>query len=187
MRSIHWNQHAPGPWHQPDQQSTQPQMVWLGYFSGLPDRQRNVHQRVERDEHSDEQLFAHDAVAVAVLPAQIPSAALNKGVRRHLIIPLVVLLGLSISAPAQTRLKLSAIRPGTERVQLVPNGDFQFQGPPVSGSYPTPTGWSRSGDMFAAAGSNTVTLNGGVIAQAQMLSGAPASGYSQSVTLEPAT
>ena len=31
-------------------------------------------------------------------------------------------------ADAQTRLRLSTIIPGTENVQLVANGDFQFQG-----------------------------------------------------------
>jgi len=105
----------------------------------------------------------------------------------YLLFPLAVSCGLQFSAVAQTKLKLSAIRPGTEQTQLIPNGDFQFQGPAVSGIYPNPTGWSRSGDMFAVAGSNTVPLNGGIVAQAQMLSGAPASVYSQTVTLEPAT
>jgi len=104
-----------------------------------------------------------------------------------LIILLASLSGLSISAWGQTKLKLSAIKPGTEQVQLIPNGDFQFQGPLVSGSYPTPTGWSRSGDMFATTGSNTVTLDSGVVARAQLLSGASASSYGQSITLEPAT
>ena len=114
------------------------------------------------------------------LGARLSSVALIRSI-------LVLLFGLSISAPAQTKLKLSAIKPGTEQVQLVPNGDFQFQGPFVGGAYPTPAGWSRSGDMFATSGSNMVTWDGGVSAQAQLLSGAPASGYSQSVTLEPAT
>jgi Big-like domain-containing protein len=105
---------------------------------------------------------------------------------RVLIISLGVLFGLSSSAQAQTKLKLSAIKPGTEQVQLAPNGDFQFEGPLVSGSYANPIGWSRSGDMFVTGGSNMVTLDGGAVAQAQLLSGAAASGYSQSVTLEPA-
>ena len=34
----------------------------------------------------------------------------------------------SDSAQAQTKLKLATIIPGTENVQLVQNGDFQFQG-----------------------------------------------------------
>src|ERR1700720_2846315 len=114
-------------------------------------------------------------------------SAETNDVRRLLIILLASLFGLGLSARGQTKLKLSAIKPGTEQVQLIPNGDFQFQGPLVSGSYPTPTGWGRSGDMFATSGSNTVTLDGGVVAQAQLLSGAPASSYGQSITLEPAT
>ena len=36
-------------------------------------------------------------------------------------------------AEAQTSLKLSDIIPGTENVQLVYNGDFQFQGPTANG------------------------------------------------------
>ena len=113
---------------------------------------------------------------------------ISHGEREHLFTFLILtFLALSISAPAQTRIKLSAIKPGTEQVQLIPNGDFQFQGPLAGGSYPNPTGWSRSGDMFATGGSNMVTLNGGVVAQAQLISGSPASGYNETVLLEPAT
>ena len=69
-------------------------------------------------------------------------------------------LVLSLVAPAfaQTKLKLSAIKPGTERVQLINNGDFQFQGPLVGNNYPFPSGWSSSVDMYANAGSNMVTI-----------------------------
>src|SRR5713101_5891420 len=60
-----------------------------------------------------------------------------------------LLLGIVASTFAQTRLKLSAIKPGTERVQLIYNGDFQFQGPVVGNNYPFPSGWSGSVDMYA--------------------------------------
>jgi hypothetical protein len=103
------------------------------------------------------------------------------------LILLTASFGLCFAASAQTKLKLSAIRPGTESTQLIPNGDFQSQGPLVSGGYPSPTGWSRSGDMFTVSGSNTVAMDGGVVAQAQMLSGASASLYTQLLTLDPAT
>ena len=83
---------------------------------------------------------------------------ISHGEREHLFTFLILtVLALSISAPAQTRIKLSAIKPGTEQVQLIPNGDFQFQGPLAGGSYPNPTGWSRSGDMFATGGSKRAT------------------------------
>src|SRR5260221_2040532 len=98
-----------------------------------------------------------------------------------------LLLGLVASTFAQTRLKLSAIKPGTERVQLIYNGDFQFQGPVVGNNYPFPSGWSGSVDMYANAGSNMVAINNGVVARAQVNSGAPATGFSQTVRLEPAT
>ena len=88
---------------------------------------------------------------------------------------------------AQTRVKLSTIRPGTERVQLINNGDFQFQGPLVGVNYPFPSGWSSSVDMYANAGSNMVAVNGSVVARAQVNSSAPATGFSQVVRLEPAT
>jgi hypothetical protein len=92
-------------------------------------------------------------------------------------------------APAfgQTKLKLSTIKPGTERVQLINNGDFQFQGPLVGSNYPFPSGWSSGVDMFANEGSNMVAINSSVVARAQVNSGAPATGFSQTVNLEPAT
>jgi hypothetical protein len=98
-----------------------------------------------------------------------------------------LLLFVTAPAFAQTRLKLSAIKPGTERVQLINNGDFQFQGPLVGTNYPFPSGWSSSVDMYANAGSNTVAINSGVVARAQVNSSAPATGFSQTVSLEPAT
>jgi hypothetical protein len=100
---------------------------------------------------------------------------------------LAFLTGLILPCAAQTRLRLSTIKPGTENVQLVPNGDFQFQGSPAAGTYPNPTGWSRVGDAFATSGSNMVPVNLNVVARGQVDGGASVSGYNQSVVLEPAT
>src|SRR5260221_427972 len=96
---------------------------------------------------------------------------------------------LAVVKPAvpQTKLKLSTLKPGTERVQLINNGDFQFQGPLEGDNYPLPSGWNSSVDMYANAGSNMVAVNSGVVARAQVNSGAPATGFSQTVRLEPAT
>src|SRR5262245_34153277 len=99
----------------------------------------------------------------------------------------LLLIGSTVFSPAQTRLKISAIKPGTEQVQLVPNGDFQFQGPLVSGNYPSPIGWNRIGDAFANAGSNVVSLNQSIVARGHLDGGASVSGYTQPLTLEPAT
>ena len=73
----------------------------------------------------------------------------------------VVGLILSLAAPtfAQTRLKLSSIKPGTERVQLINNGDFQFQGAvTTTNTHPFPAGWTRVADIYADAG--PVVANG---------------------------
>jgi hypothetical protein len=105
--------------------------------------------------------------------------------RRGLVTGLI--LGFVAPGFAQTRLKLSTIKPGTEHVQLINNGDFQFQGPLVGTNYPFPSGWSSSVDMYANAGSNLVPVNRGVVARAQVNSSAPATGFSQTVSLEPAT
>ncbi|MEY2427746.1 MAG: hypothetical protein QOJ40_631 [Verrucomicrobiota bacterium] len=88
---------------------------------------------------------------------------------------------------AQTRVRISTIKPGTERVQLINNGDFQFQGPLVGTNYPFPSGWSSSVDMYANAGSNMVVVNSGIVARAQVNSSAAATSFSQTVLLEPAT
>ncbi len=89
-------------------------------------------------------------------------------------LPVAVVFALSVPAFAQTKLKLSAIKPGTERVQLINNGDFQFQGPLTGTNYPFPTGWSSGVDMSANAGTNMVPANSGVVARAQVNSSAPA-------------
>jgi hypothetical protein len=86
----------------------------------------------------------------------------------------------------QTLLKLSAITPGTESVQLVYNGDFQSQGPLGNNGYPSPTGWTRQGDLFVGSGTNLVQMDGGVAAMAYV-SNATSCTYSRSITLQPAT
>jgi hypothetical protein len=106
-------------------------------------------------------------------------------VPRYFII--LLLFGFGVSASAQTKLKLSAIKPGTEQVQLIFNGDFQFQGVPSGGNYPSPTGWNRSGSVFVGAGTNMVAYNQGVAAQSFVSNGLASSVYSQSLTLAPAT
>lgn len=100
---------------------------------------------------------------------------------------LMALLLLGLPAAAQTRLKLSSVKAGTERVQLVHNGDFEFSGPAAGGRFPTPTGWSGSEAMDVAAGSNALPVNGVYVARANVQQGAPAAGYSHTVTLEPST
>jgi hypothetical protein len=48
-------------------------------------------------------------------------------------------------------LPIATIVPGSERVQLVPNGDFSARGEPVIDSgYPFPPKWTRLNDMFVA-------------------------------------
>lgn len=101
-----------------------------------------------------------------------------------------VVLGLLLlvdPAAAQTRLKLSSIKAGTERVQLIHNGDFEFSGPAAGGKFPSPAGWSGAAAMDAGAGSNAVPVNGGFVARANVTQAAPAAGFSQTVSLEPAT
>ena len=98
-----------------------------------------------------------------------------------------MLLGVVACVHAQTKLKLSAIQPGTEVVTLIPNGNFQSQGALVGTNHPNPTGWNRAGEIFADAGTNMVAANGGVVARANVTTAAGVSQYSRSVTLEPAT
>jgi hypothetical protein len=88
---------------------------------------------------------------------------------------------------AQTLVSLSSIIPGSERVQLVYNGDFQTQGPPVSGAYPYPVGWTRAADMFCGAGLNAQAVDGGVVARAHVDGGAAVGMYSRTVQLLPNT
>jgi len=97
------------------------------------------------------------------------------------------LISFAPSCPAQTKLKLSAIKPGTEQVRFVSNGNFQLQGPINNGEFPTPPGWNRIGDEFTGAGANAVAVNQNVVATGRVDGSAPASGYTQAVKLQPAT
>jgi hypothetical protein len=91
-------------------------------------------------------------------------------------------------AEGQTRLRLSAIIPGTENVQLVANGDFQAQGTvTVTNTHPYPTGWTRTADMFADAGTNMVAANSGVVARALASGGAAVCQFQRAIVLQPAT
>src|SRR4051794_8956966 len=101
-----------------------------------------------------------------------------RSLRMRGIMRISLLVLLAFPAFAQTKLKLTTLKPGTERVQLINNGDFQFQGPLVGTNYPFPSGWSSSVDMYANAGSNMVAMNSGVVARAQVNSSAGATGFS---------
>src|ERR1043166_7823129 len=107
--------------------------------------------------------------------------------RRNLTVLGCLVLSVTGPAPAQTRLRLPTVIPGSERVQLVYNGDFQFQGPLLTNRHPLPTGWMRQADMFADAGTNMVPVNGGVVALARVASGGPICLYDRAVSLEPNT
>jgi hypothetical protein len=102
---------------------------------------------------------------------------------------LVGLLGAWVGpAQAQTKLRLAAIIPGTENVQLVANGDFQSQGSATAtNTHPFPTGWTRLADLNADPGTNMTPANGGVVARALVNSGAAVSKYERAVQLQPAT
>jgi hypothetical protein len=107
---------------------------------------------------------------------------------RRLIVIAALVLSFAGLAPAQTKLKLSAIIPGTENVELISNGDFQSQGTvTTTNTHPFPTGWTRQADMFADAGTNLVPADNGVVARAQVNSGASVCQYKRTVTLQPAT
>ena len=101
---------------------------------------------------------------------------------------LCVSLGCAPTAWAQTKLKLSSIIPGTENVQLVYNGDFQFQGLlTATNTHPFPTGWTRQADMFADPGTNMAQANNGVVAKALANGGASVCQYKRTFTLQAAT
>jgi hypothetical protein len=88
---------------------------------------------------------------------------------------------------AQTRLSLSSIIPGTEKVQLVYNGDFQFQGQTFTNAHPYPIGWIRQADVFADAGTNMVLADNGVVAKALVNNAAPVGMFQRTLTLSPNT
>ncbi len=120
--------------------------------------------------------------------APVPRSSLALFLLRHwrLILGCPVLLALS-PAGAQTKLKLTAVIPGSERVQLVYNGDFQFQGPFITNTYPLPEGWWRQADIFTGAGTNMVLADNNVVAQACVNHGAPVCKYQRTVSLQPNT
>jgi hypothetical protein len=90
-----------------------------------------------------------------------------------------------LAAPAQTRLRLSTITPGTEQVQLVYNGDFQFQGPLITNNHPLPLGWDRQADMFVGTGVNLAPANNGIVARAFANNNAPVCKYERTISLQP--
>jgi hypothetical protein len=90
----------------------------------------------------------------------------------------------SVEAQA-VRLKLSTLEPGSEKVQLVSNGDFQFQGQVITNNHPFPDGWARQADMFARPGTNMVTADNGVVAQAYVTGAASVCKYERTINLEP--
>lgn len=111
------------------------------------------------------------------------------GVFVYLTSPLVIEVYAQTMAPiySPTKLRLADIKPGTERVQLINNGDFQFQGPLEGNDYPSPTGWASMVDMFVGAGTNLVSVNSGLVARAHVENGAPATAFTQVLNLEPNT
>ena len=88
---------------------------------------------------------------------------------------------------AQTKIPLPSLVPGTEQVQLITNGNFQSVGTLVSGRYPSPTGWTRAGDIFVAAGTNTVAANGLAVAVGYVSNSPPSARYQRTVMLQPNT
>ncbi len=106
--------------------------------------------------------------------------------RLRLWLALFALAGLG-SVAAQTRLTLSSIIPGTEKVQLIYNGDFQFQGQTFTNAHPYPLGWLRQADLFADAGTNMVPADNGVVAKALVNNTAPVGMYQRVLNLAPNT
>lgn len=99
---------------------------------------------------------------------------------------LLIFLGSAGVIHAQTRVRLATIIPGTENVQLVANGDFQFQGPvTATNTHPSPIGWTRVADIYADPGTNMVQANGGLVARALASSGASVCMYSRVISLAP--
>src|SRR5439155_23574422 len=100
---------------------------------------------------------------------------------------LLLLITFSLSHAQATKLKLGAVIPGTENVQLVYNGDFQFQGPLITNSHPFPVGWTRQADMFVGGGVNRVQTDNGVVALAHVDGSAPVCMYARTIKLQPST
>ena len=106
----------------------------------------------------------------------------------HWVFPgFLALLASASLGQAQTRLRLATITPGTEKVQLVYNGDFQFPGPMITNNYPFPQGWNRQGDMFVGTGTNLAAVHRGLVARGLVNNAAPVSLFLRTLTLEPNT
>jgi hypothetical protein len=88
------------------------------------------------------------------------------------------------AAPAQSRIELSWLTPGTEWTKRVTNGDFQVQGPLVGGRPPNSTGWSGFGEMSADPGTNMVRADQGVVAKGYVSGGGPVELRQRTVILE---
>lgn len=99
----------------------------------------------------------------------------------------LLLAGYASPAEAQTRLKISSITPGTERVQLVYNGDFQFQDAPAADGRLRPAAWICQGDLLASPGVNVTAADNGWVACGNVAAGTPVSMCQRLVSLEPNT
>lgn len=88
---------------------------------------------------------------------------------------------------AQMSLSLSSVIPGTEKVQLVYNGDFQATDAAVSNTFPSPVGWTRQAGMVAGPGTNTVQANHGVVAQARVTTSGEICQFQRNIQLLPNT
>lgn len=100
---------------------------------------------------------------------------------------LLLLFWFQLCQGQATKLKLSNIIPGTENVQLVYNGDFQFEGPVITNNHPFPDSWTRQADMFVGPGTNLVAANSAVVAEAFVNGGASVCKYQRTLALAPAT
>jgi hypothetical protein len=68
----------------------------------------------------------------------------------------VCCVGILLTAPkllanSGVQLALNQYQAGTEQTTLVPNGNFEDPGTASNGQFPNPTGWTRDGEMYAAA------------------------------------
>jgi hypothetical protein len=91
---------------------------------------------------------------------------------RPICFSIVLLLIQATFALAQTyqtfRYKLSTITPGTENVQLVYNGDFEFEGPTVNAEHPYPVGGAGRAICLPDPARIMIAINSGVVARAHV-------------------
>ncbi|HTI72846.1 MAG TPA: hypothetical protein VMF06_22930, partial [Candidatus Limnocylindria bacterium] len=95
------------------------------------------------------------------------------------------LLSHGLIIAAQGLIRLTAIEPGTEAVQLIPNGDFQSVAPSSEG--PQAAGWTRQGQLAPSVGTNTSRANEGQVAGGKVDLHYPVSLLQRLVHLEPNT